>query len=123
MGKELIKVARKKVGKELEIVDIERSLESLRNEVGDFLEYVVFDKKKGLCIICNEVGGMLGLKENLIFYRGLEEITIRGDLLIVKYSEGKEVDLEPIDITYLVSMFEVLDPEEYEDYEEYEEVE
>ena len=64
MGKKLIKILLKKVGKDPEVIEIRNTLEEKQRLVGGLIEVIPYDD---LLLICNEEGKLLNLPPNLIF--------------------------------------------------------
>ena len=64
MGKKLIKILLKKVGKDPEVIEIRNTLEAKQKLVDGLIEVVPYDD---LLLICNEEGKLLNMPPNLIF--------------------------------------------------------
>ena len=73
----MIRVIRKRPGCLPELIQVENTLEALRQEVGGYIETVTF--AQDVCIICNEEGRLLGLPYNVTFLG----VDFMGTILIV----------------------------------------
>jgi Domain of unknown function (DUF3846) len=83
MKQETIKIVRKEVRKEAEVVEIPNTLESLQGEVGGWIETVHVGS--GIVMICNEEGKFNGSEAN--FHMGMD--VIMGNVIFVG-TEGEE---------------------------------
>lgn len=74
-----IKVIKKVVGEEPEVVEIEDTLKSYQSIVGGYIECVRFTKD--ITIVCNDEGKLIGLEPN--FYMMSIDEVICGDVVFV----------------------------------------
>lgn len=97
-------VLRKKVNeKSFTKVNIENTLKSLQSEVGGYIEVYGHGLlgNRGLVMILNEDGKMLGLKENLVLTAdGKPYDIVVGDVLVAKVSGDDFTGLNEGDIKY-----------------------
>ena len=93
-----MKVVRKEVGCNPQVVEIENTLEALQKEVGGYIETVTMFTD--MTIVCNEEGRLMGLEHNLEF-AGVDFV---GTVLFVGIDGDEFCDLSDEMITYILTL-------------------
>jgi hypothetical protein len=97
-----IRVAIMEPNKEIEIKQVENTLETFQQIVGGYIEVVPFNPELGIVMVCNEEGKLLGLEPN--FHWGLD--TIVGTVVFVDGQTDEFRDLTVVQIDYIMNCFE-----------------
>ena len=95
----MIRVIRKRPGCLRELIQVENTLEALRQEVGGYIETVTF--ARDTCIICSEEGRLLGLPYNVTFLG----VDFMGTILIVGVDGEEFSDLPAVSWETLLGSF------------------
>lgn len=93
-----MKVVRKEVHCNPQVVEIENTLEALQKEVGGYIETVTMFTD--MTIVCNEEGRLMGLEHNLEF-AGVDFV---GTVLFVGIDGDEFCDLSDEMIAYILTL-------------------
>lgn len=106
---EMIKVAVKRVGCEMEIVEVRKSPRNCRalykRVLGKDIVDDIFNEKKDLYMMCTD-HTLPKLVDHILFNRGRVKEIVKGNIVVIKRDEmGNEISLNAWDIKYLDKYF------------------